>query len=152
MRIVQIFEELARDHQKMKTFMARIADDDESEVRPALWSDLKRLLFAHAKAEEAVFYPNLIDDERAHLQAHAALRDHQEIEKLALAIDEMGLEGEIWRPLFRQLRTRLERHIEEEELDLFRLSRRHVSRDEAEEMGEIFRDMKSEVYEELSAI
>lgn len=156
---MQIYDQLADDHKKIKALMSEIEAASErvsrsrSDVaREQVLKSLQRLkqdLLAHVKAEEDVFYESLIDDGQTREAALDAIEIHKMSLDAILELEEAEPSDEKWLAKFRALRERLENHIEEEEKNLFRLAKKIVSRDEAEEMAEIFRERRAEVYDEI---
>jgi hemerythrin superfamily protein len=149
---MQIYEELKRDHEKIKDVMSRIEETTERafKKRPELLEEMKSLLLAHAKAEEAVFYRSMLDDEVTHEQALEALEEHKVAESVLQDLEDADPKDEKWYAKFRVLKETLEHHMELEEHHIFRNARKIMSRDEAEEMGEVFREVETELLEELS--
>lgn len=146
-----IYEQLRRDHHEIRDVMADIESTSERAVkrRTELLHELKTRLLSHAKAEEVAFYRSILDDDVTHEQALEALEEHKIAETVLHELEEVDPGDDRWMAKFRVLRESLERHMDEEEKDIFQKAEKIVSRDEAEEMGDAFMAMRKEVFEEL---
>ncbi len=150
-----IYEVLKKDHQKLQNIMDEI---DETANQPAaeqesgrskLLGTMKNILLAHAKTEEAIFYKSIIDQPATHDLTMEALEEHKQAERLLLELEDLAPGDERWMSKFKTLRAGIEHHIEEEEKEMFKKAKKVLTKDEAEEMGSEFKDLKVEVMEEL---
>jgi hemerythrin superfamily protein len=145
-----IFEQLKRDHDKIKLIMARVAATTPRALRTRveLLSELKSSLTAHSKAEELFFYRAILrgefGDNITHDQAFEALEDHTTLENALAEIEDTDPKSEAWMQRFRFFQRALVRHFDVEEKDLFKNARKLVSPEEAKELGEAFVEMRSE--------
>ncbi len=146
-----IYDQLKRDHEKLKSMMNRLEATTGRAVktRMELLQELKTLLLAHTKAEEAVFYRTILSDDSTCDQALESLDEHKSAEAALAEIEDTDPKSDAWLQRFKFFKRSLEHHFEEEEKDLFKKARKIVSRDEAEELGDIFQELRIEVIEDL---
>lgn len=145
-----IFDQLKRDHEKLKLIMERLEATTVRAVRTRieLLHDLKTYLTAHSKAEELFFYRAVLrgefGDNVTHDQAFESLEEHTTLENALAEIEDTDPKEDAWMHRFRFFKRALIRHFDEEEKDLFKQARRLVSREEARELGEAFAEMRTE--------
>src|SRR5204863_5592803 len=72
------FDALAQDHRKVLALLDRLAETDNAATmrRAAMLFQVKRMLTAHALAEEDIIYPMLHDDARRVEEAKKLYREH----------------------------------------------------------------------------
>ena len=148
---MQIYDILKDDHDRLRALMARIESTTERAMKSRLdlFRELKNLLNAHTKAEEAIFYRTLMADDATYDQTMESLDEHKSSEAALDEIEDTDPKSVAWIQRFRFFKRSLERHFEEEEKDLFKKLRKVVSRDEAVELGDRFREMKSDIFGDL---
>jgi hemerythrin superfamily protein len=146
-----IFEQLKRDHDRIKSLMERIQATTLRAVRTRseLLGELATLLTAHSKAEELFFYRAILrgefGDDVTHDQAFESLEDHTTLETALAEIEDTDPKSEAWMQRFRFFQRALVRHFDVEEKDLFKNARKLVTRETANELGEALNEMRSEV-------
>jgi hemerythrin superfamily protein len=129
---------LKREHRDVEDLFDRLSTTDDEHLREELFRQLALELTLHTVVEEQYFYPALRASETgAHVQALA--RDHDDIksqlaELLALEVDDEsfpeGLQG---------LADTVERHVAEEEQELFSSARRLWDAETLEALGDQMR-------------
>ena len=146
--LMLIFDQLKRDHEKIKLIMERIEATTVRAVKSRidLLDDLKTYLTAHSKAEELFFYRAILrgefGDNVTHDQAFESLEEHTTLENALAEIGDTDPAADAWTQRFRFFKRALLRHFDEEEKDLFRNARKLVSREEARELGDAFNEMR----------
>jgi hypothetical protein len=108
---------------------------DRAEVR-TLWDALNAKLETHAAAEEAIFYPALLQDvdDTEHDTEHA-IKDHNEIRQTTSAVDEHEVGTDDWWSAFKEARDATIEHLDEEERDVFPPFQAEVPEGERTELG-----------------
>lgn len=111
------FDALAQDHQKVLAVFDRIEATDTSMVtrRNALLTQMKRMIAAHALAEEDIVYPMLYDDANRREQALKLYRDHAEIKVKLFELEVQPKNDPGWISNLRTLRQIFTSHAHEEE-------------------------------------
>ena len=111
------FEALAEDHQKVLALFGRIEQTDDSAVmrRNALLLQLKRMLTAHALAEEDIVYPMLHDDAHRAEQAKKLYSDHAAVKVKLFELEHKAKDDPTWIDDLRALHRMIAEHVHEEE-------------------------------------
>ena len=111
------FDALAQDHQKVLALFDAIEETDESATgrRTAMLFQLKRMVTAHALAEEDIIYPMLRDDARRREQATRLYREHAEVKVKLFELEHKQKDDPTWIDDIRALRAMLEEHMRQEE-------------------------------------
>lgn len=144
-----IFDQLKRDHDKMRSFLEKIETTTTRAVtsRTELLKELTIYFKAHSKAEELFFYRAILrgefGDDLTHDQAMESLDDHTTLESALAEIEDTDPKTNAWMQRFRFFKRSLERHFLEEEKVLFKKARTLVSKDKAMDLGEQFLEMKT---------
>ena len=111
------FDALAQDHRKVLALFEAIEATDNSATgrRTAMLFQLKRMLTAHALAEEDIIYPMLRDDAHRHEQAVKLYRDHAEVKVKLFELEHRAKDDPSWMTELRALHHMIEAHAREEE-------------------------------------
>lgn len=111
------FEALANDHRKALALfdMLERTSDNATIRRTAILMQLKRMLTAHALAEEDVVYPLLRDQANADEVAHGLYREHAEMKVRLYELERMDKSDPRWITGVRALRALVEAHARHEE-------------------------------------
>jgi hemerythrin superfamily protein len=111
------FDALAQDHQKALAVFNHIEATDSSMVtrRNTLLTQLKRMITAHALAEEDIVYPMLYDDAHRREQALKLYRDHAEVKVKLFELEVKPKNDPSWIQDLRTLRQMFASHAHEEE-------------------------------------
>jgi hemerythrin superfamily protein len=111
------FEALAQDHQKVLALFGRIEATDNSAVirRNAMLLQLKRMLTAHALAEEDIVYPMLHDDAQRRDQAKKLYSEHAAVKVKLFELEHKAKDDRTWIDDLRALHRMIAEHAHEEE-------------------------------------
>ena len=111
------FDALAQDHQKVLALFEMIEATDNSATgrRTAMLFQLKRMLTAHALAEEDIIYPMLRDDAHRREQAVKLYRDHAEVKVKLFELEHKPNDDPSWMSELKALHHMIESHAREEE-------------------------------------
>jgi hemerythrin superfamily protein len=111
------FDALAQDHQRVLALFGRIEQTDQSAVmrRNALLLQLKRMLTAHALAEEDIVYPMLHDDAHRPEQAKKLYGDHAMVKVKLFELEHKAKDDPTWIDDLRALHRMIAEHAHEEE-------------------------------------
>jgi hemerythrin superfamily protein len=111
------FEALAQDHQKLLALFGRIEATDNSAVirRNAMLLQLKRMLTAHALAEEDIVYPMLHDDAQRRDQAKKLYSEHAAVKVKLFELEHKAKDDRTWIDDLRALHRMIAEHAHEEE-------------------------------------
>jgi hemerythrin superfamily protein len=111
------FDALAQDHRKLLALFDSIDSTDTSATgrRTVLLFQLKRMLTAHALAEEDIVYPMLREDAHRHEEASRLYREHAEMKVRLFELEHKAKDDPSWIEDIRALRRIVEEHAREEE-------------------------------------
>ena len=146
---MQIYDELKKDHDKVKSLLQELLIlDEKSPHRHALIDAIRDALVPHARAEEAVFYNSLRALDSTNDVIMESYEEHIEAESLLRGLqlrDKVDME---WRNTAQKLKDALEDHIHDEETKLFALAQQLLTAREAEMLGNAFVQLKPSVQKE----
>jgi hypothetical protein len=140
---VDITELILSDHHEQRRLFAMLDDVDPADTRTlaALWGRIAAMLETHARAEEEIFYPELLklgerlsDDNEAD-ETEDAIDDHNDIRDgiTEAARHEAGSEG--WWKGVNAAREANDEHMGEEEHEGLADFRRHAGLDVRHRLG-----------------
>lgn len=126
------FKLLIEEHEQVKEILEQLEETDESDIetREQLFKKLKSGLIPHMKAEEAAYYPVLIDEDQSRKQALEAAEEHHAAELILYELEKLSKKNERWGAKLSVFKEILEHHIQEEQEELFDVTR-EVLDDEA---------------------
>jgi hemerythrin superfamily protein len=115
------FDALAQDHKKALALFDRIEATEPSQVarRAAMLLQLKRMVTAHALAEEDIVYPMLHDDAQRREEAKKLYREHADIKLKLFELEHKAKDDPSWIVEVKSLHRILEEHAREEEQSEF---------------------------------
>jgi hemerythrin superfamily protein len=142
---MDIYEVLKEDHDEARRLLDALDEtgDDEGDKRARRYAEFKIDLMMHQHVEESVFYNSLKDIEETRDDALEAINEHHVVDTLLEELDDMPKEGDEWRAKFGVLKELVEHHMREEEEEFFRTARKVLDPEQAERMGELFREKKA---------
>jgi hemerythrin superfamily protein len=124
-------EVLQLEHRAVEDLFQKMlaTDDRETGKRTALLAKIKHGLMKHAMEEENAIYPALqrIDAQQSEDEL---FRDHAEIKKALYDLDRMDKSDAVFLSRVTELQTLIERHVREEEGDLFPRLKRSMTAEE----------------------
>jgi hypothetical protein len=133
---VDITALILSEHEAFRRAFTRIEElSDAEELRPA-WQELADQLEVHAAGEEAVFYPELLQDvDDSEDDTEHAVKDHNQIRDAVRSVAEHEVGTDAWWEAFRAAREETVEHLEEEEHDVLPPFREQVAADKRSELG-----------------
>jgi len=142
---MDIYKLLKTDHDKVKKMLVSL----EKKKDLKLFEELKKEVIAHAEAEEEAFYEPLQSKAgELKIMVKTGHKEHDLTMDMLKQLDKID-DDEGWMSLFAVLKKSLESHILMEEDDIFELSKKHFSADEAKEMASNMTDLKEEFLKKL---
>ena len=111
------FDALAQDHRKVLALIDHIeATDPAARARRSMMLfQLKRMLTAHALAEEDIIYPMLRDDAEREEMASRLYREHAEVKVRLFELEHRAKDDPNWIAELRGLRALIAEHARQEE-------------------------------------
>jgi hemerythrin-like domain-containing protein len=127
-----IFELLRRDHRQVRGLLDEMegTEDRDAVRRQDLFERLVTELEAHSQAEEDVFYSVLEKHADMAERIDEARQEHDDLDQMLEELDEISAGDAGWMDKIHELRQVFQRHIDEEEGDLFSRARERLGREE----------------------
>lgn len=145
-----IFERLATEHGEISTLIRRVAaTTDDSDTRKELFGKIRSELTAHARAEEKEVYSKFraIPDLAGKMDSSAD--EHHRIESYLEQLNTMPIDEERWGELFREMMMLVQKHVMEEEQQVFPVAKKALSTEQSKELEQQFLECRAK---ELDAI
>ena len=141
--LVGVFKTLSEQHGEAFALLRRVQGDASKRV--ALWPKIRQELLSHEKAELREVYPVLSE----HAETRPlALQHDAEASELSMLIDRIHateISSEEWGLLFDQLVELVERHVQEEEHEIFPRAQEAIGAPRARDIEARFLAAKKQV-------
>lgn len=145
---------LRKDHRVIKTLLARLVKTREEAVerRRHLFEMIRQRLVHHSQIERSVFYPALreVPVDNASMRVEQAVKDQLRIDAVLLRISQHSsqeCDADLWTQLLAQV---VERHVQDEEADLFILAKTRLSPVQLKELGRKMEEMQFALHQPAS--
>lgn len=136
---MDIYQRLTQDHETQRNLAAKIMQTSgASKQREKLFEEFKIEVENHAAAEEQSLYAALIEKEDGQEKAQHSIAEHKETSDLIEELEDMDMSSGAWIQKFEQLKDAVEHHVDEEEDEVFDLSRQLIDTVTANELAEKF--------------
>lgn len=120
---MNIFEQIRKDHDTQRDLLDKLVKTSgDTEKRDEIYTWLKKELEIHADAEERHFYKPLISNDMMQEKARHGIAEHHEIDELIEQLDETDYDSSAWLKIAKQLKEKVEHHLEDEEHKFFQLA------------------------------
>ena len=128
---------LKADHRKVEELFKKLEDTTERAVktRAELFDKLNQELTAHALAEEAVLYPANKEIKDTRELGFEAVEEHHVVKILLEELSSLSPDTEEWTAKLSVLKENVEHHVKEEEHELFPKTKKALSAEELDELG-----------------
>lgn len=141
-------ELLMKDHQEIMSLIEELeAADDQVGTDPTYtetFNRLNELLNMHTRIEGEVFYPAMKEFDESRDLVREFHKDHKEFDQLLSSLSTMAPNVERFQELLSDLRDNIERHVDEEENELFPMAEELCGQSELQEMGLRMQEMKED--------
>lgn len=106
-------------------------------TRRTLFNQIRHQLELHTQVEEEIFYPAIrnLPTSQAQSRVEESYREHQTIKDLCNQIAGMDLQSSEFDSKVRDLKSRIDHHVKEEENELFLVAHRYLSNQQLEDLG-----------------
>jgi hemerythrin-like domain-containing protein len=149
-------ELLKNDHQKAMGLIGELEAADRQvgtvQTNVDVFNHLNELLMMHALIIEEVLYPAMKEFDESRDLARSLRKGHKEFERLLSHLSTMAPNVEEFQRTLADLRESVERHIDEEENELFPLAEELCGPGRLQEMGGRMREMKYNSRAKVAAI
>lgn len=146
-----IYEILHEQHLEVSELLEELQSEQDVAQREELFAEIAYQLERHARAEEAVFYDLLLQDDRTRPLAEHATEDHGEVRRLLAELDAMAADDPRWADSVAALVQAVQDHVATEESKIFAAARDLLDDDQARTLAETFEAIEVRVEEELDA-
>jgi len=131
---------LKNDHDEVRAMFKEYEKTGDRALakKARLFEQIRDALTAHAKVEEEVFYPAVkaARSEEAKDDVREATEEHKIVKTLLAELDRMKPSDEQYDAKMKVLIESVEHHAEEEEREMFKQARKHLSKERLESLGE----------------
>lgn len=142
---MNIFEALREDHDRQRKLLEElISTSGATEERQSAFQALKRELEAHAEAEERHFYIPLIESDLTQEKARHSIAEHHEIDELIETLMETEQDSSAWLKYARNLKEKVEHHLDEEEQEVFQLAGKTLNEAQKNSLAKEYREYMKE--------
>ena len=142
---------LTKDHDTVKALFKQFEDagDTAYKTKQAIFETIKSELLIHMDIEESIFYPTVKAQPSEELKDEIREADEEHhVAKLLLAeISKMKPEDEQYDAKVTVLKENIEHHVEEEEGELFPNTKKRISKELLEQLGEEMEERKEALKE-----
>jgi iron-sulfur cluster repair protein YtfE (RIC family) len=138
-----IFSILKEEHDEVKKLFREIqrgAEDADD-----LFDELSQSLDTHIRLEEELFYPVLQEDRALYDPVLEAYEEHNVARYLLRELKDLSTEDAVFTARLKVLNENIQHHIKEEEVIIFRLAKKYLSRQQAREIGDRFEREKQKM-------
>ena len=133
---MNIYEAIRKDHDIQRDLLDKLVDTSgETKKRADLFKELCKELTLHANAEERHFYKPLIPTDMMQEHARHGIAEHHEIDELVEALEKTEMDSPGWLKIAKNLKDKVEHHLEDEEHTFFQLSGKVFNDKEKEELA-----------------
>lgn len=145
---------LREDHDRVRELFRQYPSngEDGTKRKREIVGELVRELTIHARIEEEIFYPALLDrrEKKPEKIVRESFEEHKIVETLLEEISRIGPADKQFDAKVTVLKESVEHHAKEEEDELFPEAERLFSSAELEQMGAQMEDRKEEILESFS--
>lgn len=125
---MNIFEAIRNDHDIQRDLLDKLVKTSgDTKKRDDIFHALKKELTVHADAEERHYYKPLIDSELMQDKARHGIAEHHEIDELIEKLEDTDYDSSAWLKIAKDLKDKVEHHLEDEEHKFFQLSGKVLS-------------------------
>lgn len=143
------FRILESEHRKVTQIIGTIMDASGPKLG-GLYTDLKKELLPHLKAEETTLYPRL---EAMQMTKHAAMEavaEHHQIEKTVSDLDAVSTADKKWHDMMYVLSEQMANHSHTEETEIFDGARQNISEDDIAKIMDSYQTEKKDLVSSAS--
>jgi len=143
---MDIYDALRQDHDRVKTLLKDLRNTGENDAaaQETLLTALKQELEIHTAFEEEVFYPVVAEQKEAADEIADAIDEHDEAMTILEELEGMGAGTPEWQEQLAMLVDTLDQHIENEELEIFRMAKETIDGERAAQMAKDYQQQKQQ--------
>ena len=131
-----IFEAIRHDHDIQRNLLDKLVQSSgDTKNRDELFKAVRNELEVHANAEERHFYKPLISTDMMQDHARHGIAEHHEIDELIEQLEDTEYDSSAWLKIARNLKDKVEHHLEDEEHTFFQLAGKTLSEKQKTELA-----------------
>jgi hemerythrin-like domain-containing protein len=145
---MNLLDKLREEHEEVKGLLHQMCEDENAGRRQKLFKEFKTAMTKHSRGEEKVLYERLIDtgEDKPELLGNEGFIEHDVADELIAKLGRARNKGDVkWTAGIKVLTDIIEHHIEEEEKEVFKETRRNFKAAQLNEMEEEFEKVKAKV-------
>ncbi|MCF6157286.1 MAG: hemerythrin domain-containing protein [wastewater metagenome] len=145
---MDIFQMIKSDHKKVKDLFKKMKGKPKGGTRESpedIFPEIDKELHGHMEGEEKLFYSTLEKEDDLRETILKNYEEHGIAKKMLEDMDKMSKGDEKWMAKLSVLRDVVERHMKDEEGDMFKKARKVIKRDQAQELGKRFEEEKKSI-------
>ena len=131
---------LKEQHREVESLFEQFEKAEDNDEKISLFQEIADNLAAHAKIEEAIFYPAAYGDQTKSLLTEA-VEEHLSAKRLIADLLEMSPDHENFDAKVKVLQEQIEHHVKEEEEEMFKKVQKTMSTEQLETLGAMMEEM-----------
>lgn len=138
---MNIFEAIRQDHDIQRDLLDKLVKTSgDTKERDTIFKELVTELKVHADAEERHYYKPLIDSDMMQEKARHGIAEHHEIDELIEQLEDTDYDSSAWLKIAKDLKHKVEHHLEDEEQKFFQLSGKVLSENQKNSLATSYRN------------
>lgn len=130
-----ILRQLEEEHAETSALMMQVKLGGV-DTRRQLYPTIRRELLAHARAEQKEFYTVMQQYGETQGQINQNFQEHSQVEEYLRRLDTMAIASDQWLETFKDMMELIQRHVDEEENQLFIKAKELLTEDKLEALNE----------------
>jgi hemerythrin-like domain-containing protein len=134
---MNIITKIESDHQEIRNLINKVDNvlDSTSNMRESQFNKLKSLVLTHHDAELSTLLNELTKHDKSRDKAMHLVEEHGEHKKVIDQLNSLDTESKDWVDHYKELRHDILHHIEEEEQELFEITKETLDEQQLEKLG-----------------
>lgn len=134
---MNIITKIESDHQEIRNLIHKVDNvlDATSNMKESQFKKLKSLVLTHHDAELTTLLNELTKHDNSRDKAMHLVEEHGEHKKVIDQLNSIDTETKDWVDHYKELRHDILHHIEEEEQELFELTKETLNKKQLEKLG-----------------
>ncbi|MDZ7957829.1 MAG: hemerythrin domain-containing protein [Aulosira sp. DedQUE10] len=138
------------EHRKVEKLFAEVEKANPYQLYEC-FNEIYKTLTLHARCEELVFYPAMLQYRETEKYVNEAEAEHEEAKILLEEIKSLKPSEPEFKAKINQLKNAVQHHVQEEETEIFNAISDCMSYEQLSDMGKEFQKTKARLTEEVTA-
>jgi len=142
----ELYDILRRDHEEIRLLFTTLekSASTQVDVRQDYFARLEQELLVHMEAEERFYYTALEQHDVARPQVLQGYEEHQVARIVIGAFNSLAVDDERWPAKLKVLKHLVQQHMDEEESELFTLTKKLLGNERLQEIAEKVQGLRLE--------